>query len=440
MNSKKKYLKYKKKYINLKKLIGGRINCLKDDQGNDLDTWEKRNNYCRGKGYLRCSKKSKICTNVPKQISDQRKSEEKVSDGEAKGESKEEGDMKLTASFEGHLTEADENYIVFDKSKIKPLYIKELCCNGDPTQYPDHMCNESLKHSAAAIAASVVNSTANTLSTIGALFTDHANQIRNLVPPSSLDSIIVISNKDHSSFNRKSGKINNKINYISDHNMIYTEYEDYNIISFNLEGLCITNLEDSIQVLRFLKEESIESIDNIYNIIKRLELFLLHFERELFTKPFILCLQEIVLKTNIEAYEINIEILQILFLNNGYDFNFIPDKATGGIVYSNRFKIEKGILIHREGDKVKKCLAINFKDKTNNEELLVVNIHLKAGGVRIKQSDLDIIHIKELSNIVNSIESINPDFEKKTFFCGDFNNENKIENLKIILNSKYNLL
>tara|TARA_B100001287_G_scaffold264602_1_gene256624 strand:- start:241 stop:1173 length:933 start_codon:yes stop_codon:yes gene_type:complete len=258
---------------------------------------------------------------------------------------------------------------------------------------------EDLKHTAAAHVAKIAQ--------IAPVDVPQAN-------PKNLDSIIKLYNKNYNIELVERPSDINKINYLSDHNGIlnnitYGDFE-FNLISFNLEGLCRT-LNDPNE-------------DQTNEFHRRLELMELHFSNYDLSGS-IIAFQELALQIyqdnlpeqiNFVNYNLGkvVNKLGQIMKNNNFDSK--SDNYTSGIVWDkNNWNKESEIEINRE-ESSKFSNAYLFKNKHNNLQLYIVNVHLKA--------DANIeFHINELYNIIREVHRYNKNFEIPVYFMGDFNND-----------------
>ena len=300
---------------------------------------------------------------------------------------------------------------------------KEHCCGTKPTQFSDRMCNESIAHR---IFANIADNTT-------------------VIPSSSLDGIVEITHKDLT---------NTEINYntellddgkdtkISDHvglnfNISNKNY-NFNIISYNLEGLCTGDEGDRIKNLR----EQLQYKINENTIMVCQELF---FQR-----------------AKDKTRSNNIKIIKDIF-NTKTKTDFIHDDDENGtscIFYNkNIWELEEKLIINRKlrpGNIEDKCSnAYKFvciSDKTIS--FVIVNIHLVATGQRdllgvatnaFTKGKLDSDYVNslrkyELTNIIN--KTIRKFYKTPIYLCGDFNtDEDKGELVKEVifdLERKYN--
>lgn len=306
--------------------------------------------------------------------------------------------------------------------------IKEHCCGTDPTQFSDRMCNESIAHS---IFANIADNTT-------------------VIPSSSLDGIVEINYKNLS---------NTEINYntelldygkdrkISDHvglNFKITyinKNKIFNIISYNLEGLCtgdegdrITNLQEQLQPK--IKENTIMVCQELF-----------------FQKA----------EEKTRTYNINV-VKSILDKGNGKgngNFTYLDDKnGTSCIFYNeNIWKLEETLIINRKlrpGNKEDKCSnAYKFVCKNDKTiSFVIVNIHLVATGQRdilgvvknafttgkLESDYVNSLRKYELTNIIN--KTIRKFYKTPIYLCGDFNTDedkgNLVKDVIFDLERKYN--
>ena len=293
------------------------------------------------------------------------------------------------------------------------LKVSEICCLDTPTQFSTRMKDcESISHTAAS----------------------------KIETSSSLDAVIKLINQKSKfdlfeTLNYKILKPENKDDYVSDHdgvrvrlktkNLISHNTLDirstltFNLVSFNLEGLCRKTTNDPMFKSRLEKLQKILSSDVGYG--------------------FIMVCQEIVLQKIKSQDELLIENgneIKKRLSNRRVNLKFNSDGFTGGIFYdSNVWDLEKTVEIKREGSD-KKSNAYLLSLKSNGDKLWIVNIHLKA--IMSAQSPTranfmtslmyyagietsDRTHSSELNNIINMVEKNNKQFKYPVYFCGDYN-------------------
>ena len=307
--------------------------------------------------------------------------------------------------------EDDAEWDIIDK--VEDIHsITEICCMEQGlTQYPSRMKHcESIKHTTAAFCADGVQAF-STIPGMGSLVEMTDNK--------SLDGIVKIENKTKGEIHvvNDEPSIINKLNYISDHDGILNKIElnnggIFNLITFNLEGLCRTGLEDSIAIT-----------GTEFN--RRLELLELHLHRYNIPGNIIVC-QELVLQQYEDIEE------QTEFVNETQEFilqkmreifnpsniQSINDKYTSGIFYDNNtWNITELIEIGRDGS-AKKSNAYLFTkiNQVSSFSFWIVNIHLKSCGTEEQ-------HVSELVNIIQKVHEKNPDFKIPVYLCGDYNNK-----------------
>ena len=211
--------------------------------------------------------------------------------------------------------------------------------------------------------------------------------------------------------------------------------DSYNLGQIVLEPVTLTTTDNKIilEIKSFNVEGFLRQDDILYNYINE--------------KAYdILCLQEIRLKSDIT--EITKEVQERFFAKNmnANDKQIIQDKIfskinhirqnnfvfeydgyTGGILYNKeRFILLKRLYIKREPVEdpekpSKMCLVLFLFDKSSNQNIIIVNIHLKAQKYILGYPTLK-KHNQELYNILDNIikdqyYNINSYF----FLAGDFN-------------------
>lgn len=304
-----------------------------------------------------------------------------------------------------------DNPEVFNLISMGTYQIKatEICCLDTHTQFSKRMKDcESLSHTAAS----------------------------KIETSSSLDAVIKLI-KQNSKFdlfetiNYEILRPKHEDDYVSDHDGVKVRLKSenlishprthlsFNLVSFNLEGLCRKTSDDPMFKSRLAKLKNI-----------------LHSHVD---HGFLMVCQEIVLqkiKSQDTLLEENGKMIKNVISNNKVKLNFESDGFTGGIFYdSNVWNLEKTLEIKREGSN-KKSNAYLLSLKSNGDKLWVVNIHLKA--IMTAQSPIrpnfmtslmhyagietsDRIHSTELNNIIKTVENNNKRFKYPVYFCGDYN-------------------
>ena len=270
----------------------------------------------------------------------------------------------------------------------------------------------------------------------------------NIESSSSLDAVIKLINQNSEfdlfeTINYEILKPEREADYVSDHDGVKVRLKtrnlishptldirtnlSFNLVSFNLEGLCRKTPDDIMFKSR---------LEKLKNILKS------HVNY-----GFLMVCQEIVLqkiKSQDKLLKENGEMIKNKITNNRVKLNFESDGFTGGIFYdSNVWNLEKTIEIKREGSN-KKSNAYLLSLKSNGDKLYLVNIHLKAimsaqsptrpnfmtslmyyAGVETS----DRIHSTELDNIIKTVEKSNKQFKYPVYFCGDYNTSTNKSNL-----------
>lgn len=229
----------------------------------------------------------------------------------------------------------------------------------------------------------------------------------------SLDNIILIMDNSKSfilfkdaNFIEKSDVNELTIDYgnrpVSDHYLVKGYFLLYNsnietyirLGSLNLEDLCRKN-----------KNESLERQNELFNLLGR-------------TYLDIICFQEIALKEDKnngwETREKNIEVIK----NSLPSFDLIKDEYTSIFGYDKlKWKLNEIIEIRRVGEGEKKSNAYRLECLGSYMEIIVVNIHLKAGMFE------ESFRMKELKYIYEIIKYKSYDFKIPVFLAGDFNQD-----------------
>jgi len=307
------------------------------------------------------------------------------------------------------IIESKFNYkFELKKKEIENTFILKLLSTIDDdfpkTQFPSRMlfCEDNA-HNVAALGSQLVNILPNNVT----------KNFSNLGSPSSLDAIIKIENSSSNDFEESEFEIINKLNYISDHNGIVLKLkkldEKINLISFNLEGLC-----------RCIYPEYDKNFE------QRLELLEIHL-RKYVNDPFVLICQEIVLKNKVNDNDHIFfledtcnRILNKIIEMTSYNVNYIHDKYTSGIFFSNNLNINERIeIVRKENEEIIKSSILTKKSNAYliNNNFWIVNIHLKA--LANKEN-----HIEELTNIISKLfNNENYNFES-VYLIGDYNHDN----------------
>ena len=288
-----------------------------------------------------------------------------------------------------------------DKSKFKygsdEVLINLECCGDHLTLFPERVrgCEGKPEHFVLGAVASI--------KTLNA----------------SYDAIVKIVNSSDSNPNlkleTKNMEVINKINYMSDHNAIMIKLQNpdtefnFNLLSFNMEGLCDRDYYPG-------------------EFSKRLELLEIHVNRFV-TPGFIMVTQELVLQKDKERLEETGQIIQNL-LNDYFEsktglrpINFISDGFTGGIFFDQSiWNLNANNLVEIPRFNPKKIeykksnfYLFNHRD-IENLNIGIVNIHLKAPtpdsiyGLVEKQR-------KELQNILRKVDTVNEGFNVPIYLC-----------------------
>ena len=166
--------------------------------------------------------------------------------------------------------------------------------------------------------------------------------------------------------------------------------------SLNLEGLCTKNISKYIdrqeELGILLKEAALD----------------------------IICFQEMSLKDDESKGWINRGHNQEIIQRYLPDFIFELDNYTSMFGFNSKvWKLEHTLEIPRMGkeDQKKKSNAYKLKNKYTECEIIVVNIHLKAGMFE------EANRIKELNFIYKVLREFSSYFDTPVFFAGDFNQD-----------------
>lgn len=332
--------------------------------------------------------------------------------------------------------ESDDEWVDVAVAEDRHI-ITEICCTTQGnTQYPSRMKHcESIKHTTGAFLADgaqgVVKpiskalaglpnmSGSKSLGNLASYAQGKADSLVEMTDNKSLDGIVKIENETKGEIHIINDRpsIINKLNYISDHDGILNEITlnyggNFNLITFNLEGLCRTGLEANIAL-------------SGTEFTRRLELLELHLYKYNIPGNIIVC-QELVLQQykDIEEQHVFINETQEFILQkmreifNSNNIQGTNDNYTSGIFYDyNTWNITNQIEIGRHGSNKKSNAYLFTKiNQVPNFSFWVVNIHLKADGTEDQ-------HVSELKNIIQKVHEQNPDFEIPVYLCGDYNNQ-----------------
>ncbi len=306
--------------------------------------------------------------------------------------------------------------------------VRQHCCTV-PTQYVRRMCNESMQHSVLSTASSMFNYAASTVGTLasGIMGTPRLSLGTG---GSILDGIVEImheSNKDKQNRIRHTLQILDAGNKkpISDHVGLNLTIENdplnFNIISYNLEGLCPNNTNHR------------ERIENL-----RTQLI------PLLTPNTIMVCQELVLKEQAKEKITKTRHTEIIkrLLSKGNVFEAKVDH-TSGIFYNPAVWDVEMLEIKRNtgsGDEDKFSNAFKFVHKDLQYCFIIVNIHLlaptperqvegigasaaSAVGFSTRLTTLEEKQDNELTNIIRKTITHFNNVEPKIpiYLCGDFN-------------------
>tara|TARA_Y100000741_G_C18246747_1_gene555802 strand:+ start:956 stop:1993 length:1038 start_codon:yes stop_codon:yes gene_type:complete len=238
----------------------------------------------------------------------------------------------------------------------------------------------------------------------------------------SLDNIVLIMDNSklvevyNSNFTEKSQSeqliIDQGDRPVSDHYLIKgyfiikdnTHETEIKLGSINLEGLCNKDIL-----------ESKERQNELFNLLGRTSLNIICFQE--------MCLKEDQKKGWIDRTN-NIKLIQ----ESLPTFNLINDNYTSMIGYNKYiWELIEILEIRRMGIKEenKKSNAYKLKSKEiNGMEIIIVNIHLKAGMTQ------ESVRINELKHIYDKVKEFSLKFTIPVFLVGDFNQDFKnIENI-----------
>jgi hypothetical protein len=250
------------------------------------------------------------------------------------------------------------------------MIVRQHCCNKN-THYPHKMKScESIPHT---IASYIAND-------------------------SSIDHIITIE-KNKNTLDIKNVKILPKI--ISDHKPIFCIVNNIPILSWNIEGLCIS---PEITTERMGKiKKVLSSLHKKYNNI-------------------IFLFQEIFLQSEINKP--TIQRLKELFYHSDYTYH--SDNYTSGIIIPKHLFSNIQFIPRKNSNK--NTLVIYIKSTT---PFYLVNIHLKSVQ-SLNHELINHTHTQELNNILNKLKY---KFNKGIVFMGDHNNTDIFPIYKDLMNS-----
>ena len=318
------------------------------------------------------------------------------------------------------------------------VILTQYCCDGY-TQYPKRMLGcEDASHDAIAMAPNLP--AGQNLDGIIGLLNKYVS------PPSNfkVETMITLgperdeASKDISDHAEGSAegsaegllgpKKDEASKYISDHDgvgiVISHNDRSFNLLSYNLEGLCNNDYGKGIFGIRL--QNLIEQLSNPAYLIP----------------GFLMVAQEVVLQMaeadQIETLKSNGEQIVKALNEKSREIKiaFISDKFTGGIFYDTKyFKLDQVIQIPRPGSK-KNSNAYLLRVISSGLPFIIVNIHLKArkrailAGSSVDTllqdylnfTSMDEIHREELVNILKNVSELSERFRIPVFMLGDYNN------------------
>lgn len=311
-------------------------------------------------------------------------------------------------------------YSMTDKHEY--IIAKQICCTED-TQWAARMAHcEDASHTGAATAATVAECIGSWCPSITG----------KMIYSDNLDGVVRLTHGIRPFIPRAEAVayLGSPDDYISDHNginiMVDAQRENreearFNIISHNMEGICY-RLEDH---KRSRYEYVMSHLTN-------------YFESHIMDGT-ILLLQEVALQLNKKNLGVQRDILRqnmhdildrLLPLNS--NLQAIDDSYTGALIYDAVvWKLVNELKIARAGsNKFSNAYLMQFR-RYPDLHIWFVNIHLKAyGGGISTQTQINNSHIKELTNILDTVIQNNPD-QYPVYLCGDFNNGSIKEKLII---------
>jgi hypothetical protein len=323
------------------------------------------------------------------------------------------------------------------------IFIHEICCDREYTQFPSRFCAETYSHTLAAHASYIVGSENKSLDG----FVEIRNSKANRACP-TYESFEFIRKKDKTGY-RKALKqallpffgwrpvVQDQDDHnLSDHDAIILNLQfekslenmPFNIISMNLEGLCKVKKDDKYRYIEYMNSYFYPHI-KVGTIMVFQEVILKHLVNTLYRKDVF------------EIDEAGNQILKVLQKDNpDIQLKFISDTYTSGILYDTSVWNISDVrpisrLYHGELES-KFSNAYLFTSKEGSCEFWVVNIHLKApfgtdeyiaditDALYTGESNNVInMHIIELNNIVRTLKEASLNFEIPVYLCGDYNNE-----------------
>jgi hypothetical protein len=329
------------------------------------------------------------------------------------------------------------------------IFIHEICCDGEYTQFPSRLCAETYSHTLAAHASYILGTENKSLDG----FVEIRNSKADRACP-TYESFDFIRKKDPVVGYRKALKqvllpwsgsskpvVQDEHN-LSDHDAIILNLQfektlenmPFNIISMNLEGLCKVKKDDRYRYIEYMNSYFDPHI-KVGTIMVFQEVVLKNLANTLYSKDVL------------EVDEAGNQILQVLQIANPEtQLEFISDTYTSGILYDtsvwNISDVRPISRLYHGKLESKFSNAYLFTSKEGSCEFWVVNIHLKAPlgtpehkndineqinmslGILDRASNHVInMHIIELNNIVRTLKEASLDFEIPVYLCGDYNNE-----------------
>ena len=319
------------------------------------------------------------------------------------------------------------------------IFIHEICCDGEYTQFPSRFCAETYSHALAAHASYIVGSENKSLDG----FVEIRNSKANRACP-TYESFDFIRKKDQVTGYRRALKqallplfglrpvVQDQDEHnLSDHDAIILNLQfektlenmSFNIISMNLEGLCKVKKDDEYRHIKYMNLYFYPYI-KVGTIMVFQEVVLKHLANTLYRKDVF------------EIDEAGNQILQVLQKDNpDIQLKFISDTYTSGILYDtsvwNISDVRPISRLYHDKLESKFSNAYLFTSKEGSCEFWVVNIHLKApfgtpeyiaDGLNAPNHVIN-MHIIELNNILRTLKEASVNFEIPVYLCGDYNNE-----------------
>jgi hypothetical protein len=367
---------------------------------------------------------------------------------------------KIYRSRSGEKTYFD-NLPRIAREPTETILIKEICCDGNYTQFPSRLCGESYSHTLAAHASYLFNTEDQSLDG----FVEVRNEKANRDCP-IYHSIDFIRKKDTViGYRRTAAKwfgfaspveVQDADHNLSDHDAIILNlqfrttqgYMPFNIISMNLEGLCKRTEADPYRHIDYMNLYFSPHIRTgtimVFQEVVLKDLATTVYKKERETDDGVVDIRDV-----LAVDEAGDQILQVLQkANPEIPLEFRSDTYTSGILYDTSvwdILDTKAIQRLYHGKLQSKFSnAYLFQSKDRSCIFWVVNIHLKApfntsehiadfneqisistGRLHKSHASHHVtnMHITELNNIVGTLNEASNNFEIPVYLCGDYNND-----------------